>query len=84
VGHRNLAVASSTTAWLFPARSGLYKTEDGGTSWVPVADLSAAGLDAGGQGNISFLSATQGWICAYGIGLWQTVDGVHWRSLGAS
>jgi hypothetical protein len=84
VGHRNLAVASSTTAWLFPARSGLYKTDDGGTSWVPVADLLAAGLDAGGQGNISFLSATQGWICAYGIGLWQTVDGVHWQSLGAS
>jgi photosystem II stability/assembly factor-like uncharacterized protein len=84
VGHRNLAVASSTTAWLFPARSGLYKTDDGGTSWTPVSDLTAAGLDAGGQGNISFLSATQGWICAYGVGLWQTVDGIHWHSLGVN
>ena len=51
---------------------------------MPVPDLAAAGLDAGGQGNISFLNATQGWICEYGVGLWQTVDGVHWHSLGVS
>jgi len=83
VGHRNLAVASTTTAWLFPSRADLYKTEDGGSSWVPVADLSAAGFADGGQGNITFISATQGWICEYGVGLWQTDDGATWHSLGA-
>ena len=83
VGHRNLAVASTTTAWLFPSRADLYKTEDGGSSWVPVADLSAAGFADGGQGNITFITATQGWICEYGVGLWQTDDGATWHSLGA-
>ena len=83
VGHRNLAVASPTAAWLFPSRADLYKTEDGGSSWVPVPDLSAAGFADGGQGNITFISATQGWICEYGVGLWQTNDGATWHSLGA-
>jgi hypothetical protein len=83
VGHHNLAVASSATAWLFPSRGDLYKTEDGGSSWGPVADLSSAGFGDGGQGNIAFLSATQGWICEYGVGLWQTNDGVSWHPLGA-
>jgi hypothetical protein len=84
VGHHNLAVASPATAWLFPSRADLYKTEDGGSSWVPVSDLEAAGFADGGQGNITFLSATQGWICEYGVGLWQTDDGVTWHSLGAT
>jgi hypothetical protein len=83
IGHRNLAVASATTAWLYPARNGLYKTEDGGRSWVPVPSLSVAGFDSGGEGNITFLNATQGWICAYGIGLWHTVDGVNWSPLNS-
>jgi photosystem II stability/assembly factor-like uncharacterized protein len=82
VGHRTLAVASPTTAWLYPARAGLYETEDGGQSWVRVPSLSTAGFDDGGTGNITFLSATTGWICGYGIGLWHTQDGVHWSPLG--
>jgi photosystem II stability/assembly factor-like uncharacterized protein len=83
IAHRNLAVASATTAWLYPSRAGLYKTEDGGRSWVAVPSLSAAGFNSGSEGNITFLSATQGWICAYGIGLWHTVDGVNWTPLNS-
>jgi photosystem II stability/assembly factor-like uncharacterized protein len=82
VGHHILAVASPTTAWLYPVRAGLYETQDGGQSWVPVPSLSTAGFNAGGEGNITFLSATTGWICGYGIGLWHTLDGVHWSPLG--
>ena len=84
IGHRNLAVLAPTTAWLFPSRADLLKTSDGGSSWVPVQSLASAGFDSGGAGNVTFLSATQGWICEYGIGLWHTVDGVSWSPLGAN
>jgi hypothetical protein len=82
-GHRNLAVASPTTAWLYALRTGLSKTTDGGTTWIPVASLDAAGFPSGGAGNVTFLSPTEGWICAYGVGLWHTVDGNTWQPLGA-
>ncbi len=84
VGHHNLAVASPTTAWLFPARSDLYETRDGGSRWVTVPDLSTAGVADGGLGDITFLSATQGWLSEYGVGLWHTSDGVTWHPLGTS
>jgi hypothetical protein len=32
IGHRNLAVANPATAWLYPSRAGLFKTEDGAGS----------------------------------------------------
>jgi photosystem II stability/assembly factor-like uncharacterized protein len=83
IGHRNLAVLTSTTAWIFGSRANLFKTSDGGSTWVPVPSLAAAGFASGGAGNVTFLSATQGWICEYGIGLWHTDDGVLWSPLGA-
>lgn len=83
IGHHNLAVASTTTAWLFPARASLFKTTDGGASWTSVPSLSANGFGGGGAGNVTFISATQGWICSYGVGLWHTDDGVNWVPLGA-
>ena len=58
------------------------KTASGGRSWSTVPDLVAAGFGAGSPGNVTFISATQGWICAYGVGLWHTSDGVHWSALG--
>ncbi len=82
IGHKNLAVLSPTTAWLYPTRSSLLKTASGGRSWSTVPDLVAAGFGAGSPGNVTFISATQGWICAYGVGLWHTSDGVHWSALG--
>jgi hypothetical protein len=82
IGHKNLAVASPTTAWLDPFRASLYKTTDGGGSWSAVNDLTAAGLGSGGNGNITFISPTQGWVCAYGVGLWHTSNGVTWYPLG--
>ena len=82
VGHHNLAVASPAAAWLFPSRAALYATSDGGVSWDQVPELAAAGFAGGGEGDITFLSPTDGWICAYGIGLWQTTDGIHWHPLG--
>jgi hypothetical protein len=81
-GHRNLAVASPVTAWLYPSRASLSITSDGGLTWDQVPELAAAGFASGGQGNITFLSPTYGWICAYGVGLWQTTDGVHWHAMG--
>jgi photosystem II stability/assembly factor-like uncharacterized protein len=84
LSHRNLAVLSATTAWLFGSRAPLYKTTDGGASWLPVAATVAAGFNGGGVGNVTFLNATQGWICEYGLGLWHTDDGVHWESLGST
>jgi hypothetical protein len=83
LGHRNLAVLSSTTAWLFPSRAALFKTTDGGASWVPVPETVAAGFDGGGAGDVTFLNATHGWVCEYGLGLWHTDDGVHWEPLGS-
>jgi hypothetical protein len=82
IGHKNLAVLSPTTAWLYPTRSSLLITVSGGRSWATVPDLVAAGFGAGSPGNVTFISATQGWICAYGVGLWHTSDGVHWSALG--
>jgi photosystem II stability/assembly factor-like uncharacterized protein len=82
VGHHNLAVASPEEAWLFPTRASLFVTSDGGSSWAEVPELAAAGFGGGGEGDITFLSATEGWICAYGVGLWQTTDGIHWHPLG--
>ncbi len=82
VGHHNLAVASPEEAWLFPTRASLFVTSDGGSSWAQIPELAAAGFAGGGEGNITFLSPTEGWICAYGVGLWQTTDGIHWHPMG--
>jgi hypothetical protein len=82
IGHKNLAVASATTAWLFPFRSVMYKTVDGGLSWTAVPGLDTSGFGSGGLGNVTFNSATEGWILEYGVGLWHTGDGVHWSPLG--
>jgi photosystem II stability/assembly factor-like uncharacterized protein len=82
IGHKTLAVLSPTTAWLFPSRGDLLTTTDGGYDWHAVPGLQSAGLNDGGAGNVTFISATQGWVCAYGIGLWHTDDGIHWSALG--
>ena len=84
LGHRNLAVLSPTTAWLFGSRAALYKTIDGGSGWAPVPATVAAGFNGGGVGNVTFLNATHGWICEYGLGLWHTNDGVDWEPLGST
>ncbi len=83
IGHKNLAVAGPTTAWLKPMGTSMYKTSDGGRSWTAVPDLQSEGIRSSGQGNITFISTTQGWICAYGIGLWHTSNGVNWMPLGS-
>jgi photosystem II stability/assembly factor-like uncharacterized protein len=82
IGHKNLAVANPTTAWLKPSGASMYKTTTGGHTWASIPDLDAAGFAGSGQGNITFISATQGWLCAYGLGLWHTTNGVTWSPLG--
>ncbi|HEY3844745.1 MAG TPA: sialidase family protein [Acidimicrobiales bacterium] len=82
IGHKNLAVASATTAWLYPFRSDMYKTVSDGRAWAAVPGLDTAGFGSGGPGNVTFISATRGWVCEYGVGLWHTSDGVHWTPLG--
>ncbi len=82
LGHENLAVLTATDAWLFPDRSAVYDTTDGGRTWGVVAGLSKAGLVAGGTGNVVFADATHGWVCETGTGLWRTTDGRTWQRLG--
>jgi photosystem II stability/assembly factor-like uncharacterized protein len=82
IGHKNLAITGPTTAWLYASRAVLYKTVSGGQTWTAVPGLNTAGFGSGAPGNVTFISATQGWICEYGVGLWHTDDGVHWFPLG--
>jgi hypothetical protein len=82
LGHQNLAVLTPGSAWLFPDRSGVFATTDGGRAWSAVSGLSKAGLVGGGSGNIVFVDADHGWVCEVGAGLWRTIDGVHWQHLG--
>jgi photosystem II stability/assembly factor-like uncharacterized protein len=82
LGHQNLAVLTPDSAWLFPDRSGVFQTTNGGRSWSAVSGLARAGLVGGGSGNIVFVDADHGWVCEVGAGLWRTNDGVHWRHLG--
>ncbi|MGH9017509.1 MAG: hypothetical protein ACRDY1_07150, partial [Acidimicrobiales bacterium] len=70
-----------TEAWLFPDRSGVYATTNGGRTWAVATGLSRAGLVGGGSGNIVFVDADHGWVCEVGAGLWRTTDGRHWTHL---
>jgi photosystem II stability/assembly factor-like uncharacterized protein len=81
LGHENLAVLTPDAAWLFPDRSGVFQTTNGGHTWSSVSGLAKAGLVGGGNGNIVFADADHGWVCEVGAGLWRTTDGVHWRHL---
>jgi photosystem II stability/assembly factor-like uncharacterized protein len=83
LGHENLAVLTPDAAWLFPDRSGVYETTDGGATWSPVSGLTRTGLVGGGSGNIVFVDADHGWVCEVGAGLWRTTDAVHWQHLGS-
>lgn len=82
LGHENLAVLTPTTAWLFPDRSGVFETTDGGRTWGVVPGLAKAGVVNGGTGNVVFADATHGWVCVTGTGLWRTTDGRNWQRLG--
>jgi len=81
LGHENLAVLTPENAWIFPDRSGVFRTRDGGRTWTPVSGLARAGLIAGGTGNVVFVDADHGWVCEVGAGLWRTTDGTHWQHL---
>ena len=83
LGHDNLAVVSSSNAWLFPDRAGVYETTDGGRTWRLAQGLLTQGLVEGGSGNVVFADATHGWVCEIGTGLWRTVDGAHWQLIGS-
>ncbi len=81
LGHENMAVLSATTAWLFPERTGVFQTTDGGTTWTPVRDLSAIEAAGAGSGTVVFADATHGWASAFGVGLWRTTDGTTWHRI---
>jgi photosystem II stability/assembly factor-like uncharacterized protein len=82
LGHDNLAVLTPSVAWLFPDRTGVFRTNDGGRSWRRVVPLARAGLVVGASGNVVFVDATHGWVCETGAGLWRTTDGTTWTRLG--
>jgi len=69
LGHENLAVVSSADAWLYPDRSAVFETTDGGRTWRLAPGLARAGLVAGASGNVVFADATHGWVCETGVGL---------------
>ncbi len=81
LGHENLAVLTPDNAWLFPDRSGVFDTTDGGRTWGAVPALAKAGLVDGGSGNVVFVDATHGWVCEAGSGLWRTTDGKNWQRI---
>lgn len=83
LGHDNLAVLSTATAWLFPDRAGVLETTDGGRSWKSASGLVEAGFVVGGSGNVVFVDPTHGWVCEIGTGLWRTENGVTWEALGS-
>lgn len=83
IGHKTLEVLSPQLAWLQPYRNDVVTSTDGGGTWSPVTDLQVAGFGTGAPGNLTFISATQGWVCELGVGLWHTDDGLHWSPLGA-
>ncbi len=82
IGHKNLAVVSARRAWLFPTRGTVLVTADGGAGWAPVPGLEQAGFGSGAPGNVTFISASEGWVTELGVGLWTTPDGTTWHHLG--
>ncbi|HLM95808.1 MAG TPA: sialidase family protein [Acidimicrobiales bacterium] len=82
LAHENLAVLTTKDAWLFPDRSGVFETTDGGHTWGVVAGLDKSGLVDGGSGNVVFVDATHGWVCEAASGLWRTTNGKDWERLG--
>lgn len=83
LGHENMAILSSTTALLFPARSGVFETTDGGRTWHPVPSLALAGSSGAATGTVVFSDATHGWVSSLGVGLWRTTDGDTWTQVGS-
>ena len=57
---------------------GLQGSVNGGRTWNDVNSVRTATAN----GVFDVLSARRAWLLAPGRGLWQTVDGVHWRALG--
>jgi photosystem II stability/assembly factor-like uncharacterized protein len=83
LGHENLAVLSPTTAWLFPDRSAVFETTNGGLNWSPVSELTREGFVSGGDGNVVFADTTHGWVHEDGTGLWHTTDAGGWEQVGS-
>jgi len=82
IGHKNLNVLSANLAWLFPTRGNVITTTDGGASWNAVPGLEEESFGSGAPGNLTFISATTGWVAELGVGLWHTTDGTNWLALG--
>jgi hypothetical protein len=52
---------------------------------VRLGAWSTAFLDPqGALGQFDVLSGTDAWLLAPGAGLWQTTDGITWRSIGGT
>jgi hypothetical protein len=82
---QQLVVTSATDATVlmgfttrdYPLPAGLYQTDDGGRSWSPTWPVTTA-AEAALQGDIDFVTATDGWAAVSGDGpalLLQTTDG---------
>jgi photosystem II stability/assembly factor-like uncharacterized protein len=82
LGHDNLAVLTPSDAWLFPDRTAVFRTTDGGRTWRRVVSLAHAGLVVGASGDVVFANPTHGWVCETGAGLWRTINGTTWQRLG--
>lgn len=83
-----LALASSDTGFLTMARSDIYRSTDGGVTWV----RAGLGLGEGFFPALWFVDATHGWVSAWGntgategkVVLYRTVDaGASWTLVSA-
>ena len=94
-GGRSVAVAGSTARpneyWMGTTGSGVFKTTDGGITWVPMSDRyfgGTIGAIAVDQRNPDVVWVGGGETCirgnlAHGDGLWKTTDGGRtWTMLG--
>ncbi len=87
-----LATVDPKIAWLGLGGVGVIETTDGGATWRSVDGvvLPPAGQAASPSSpvGVTFIRTDDGlihdgWALAYGIGVWQTTDAVHWKKVSS-
>ena len=79
LGHGDIAVVSSTRAWIFLDGQSVIQTTDGGHTW---SSARLPNFAPDGFGTIVFATATSGWVDYPADGLWRTMNGSTWEQLG--
>ncbi|MHB8456609.1 MAG: WD40/YVTN/BNR-like repeat-containing protein [Acidimicrobiales bacterium] len=72
-----LATISPVEAWIGVSGVGVLVTTDSGRNWQLVQGMTEQ--RSGSGVGVTFNDAIHGWAIAFGLGVWRTSDGVHWR-----